>query len=291
VVAVQATDAALVPPPEAEELVQVLPHREEVAGKPVWFLVTQFIQVSAVGLHSYCWYYFAPGIRKTIKLLDMKQTENTSTMMESKKEANGKDEQTSTASKALGKNDANKEKKDSLLEKFFTDQLKDIYYAEQQLVKSIPKMEEAATSEELKEAFNDHLHQTQKHVKRLEKVFSLLGKKPEGKKCEAMDGLIKEAEGIISETKESSMTRDAALIIAAQKIEHYEIATYGGLVQLALTMDLDDISDVLDTTLMEEEQTDYLLTDIAESYINVEAEKEGSRYSWEASQKMEETTS
>jgi ferritin-like metal-binding protein YciE len=212
-------------------------------------------------------------------------------MMESKKEANGKDEQTSTASKALGKNDANKEKKDSLLEKFFTDQLKDIYYAEQQLVKSIPKMEEAATSEELKEAFNDHLHQTQKHVKRLEKVFSLLGKKPEGKKCEAMDGLIKEAEGIISETKESSMTRDAALIIAAQKIEHYEIATYGGLVQLALTMDLDDISDVLDTTLMEEEETDYLLTDIAESYINVEAEKEGSRYSWEASQKMEETTS
>jgi ferritin-like metal-binding protein YciE len=221
----------------------------------------------------------------------MKQTENTSAMMESKKEANGKDEQTSGASKAMGKTEANKEKKDSLLEKFFTDQLKDIYYAEQQLIKSIPKMEEAATSEELKEAFNDHLHQTQKHVKRLEKVFNLLGKKPEGKKCEAMDGLVKEAEGIISETKESSMTRDAALIIAAQKIEHYEIATYGGLVQLALTMDLDDISDVLDTTLMEEEETDYLLTDIAESYINVEAEKEGSRYSWEDSKKMEGTVS
>jgi ferritin-like metal-binding protein YciE len=213
----------------------------------------------------------------------MKQTENTSTIMESKKEANGKDEQTTSGAKTTGKTDTVQEKKDSLLEKFFTDQLKDIYYAEQQLIKSIPKMEEAATSDELKEAFNDHLHLTQKHVKRLEKVFSLLGKKPEGKKCEAMDGLIREAEGIISETKESSMTRDAALIIAAQKIEHYEIATYGGLVQLALTMDLDDVSDILDTTLMEEEETDYLLTDIAESSINVEAEKEGTQYSWESS--------
>ncbi len=220
----------------------------------------------------------------------MKQTENASATLESKKEANGKDEQATTGAKTTGKTEAGKEKKDSLLEKFFTDQLKDIYYAEQQLIKALPKMEEAATSEELKEAFNDHLHQTQKHVKRLEKVFSMLGKKPEGKKCEAMDGLIKEAEEIISETKESSMTRDAALIIAAQKVEHYEIATYGGLVQLALTMDLDDVSDVLDTTLMEEEETDYLLTDIAESFINVEAEKEGSQYSWEVS-KMEKTAS
>ncbi len=220
----------------------------------------------------------------------MKQTENAAATLESKKETNGKDEQAATGSKTTGKSEAGKEKKDSLLEKFFTDQLKDIYYAEQQLIKAIPKMEEAATSEELKEAFNDHLHQTQKHVKRLEKVFTMLGKKPEGKKCEAMDGLIKEAEGIISETKESSMTRDAALIIAAQKVEHYEIATYGGLVQLALTMDLDDVSDVLDTTLMEEEETDYLLTDIAESFINVEAEKEGSQYSWESA-KMEKTAS
>ncbi len=216
----------------------------------------------------------------TFKKYDMKQSDTASTTMESKKEANGKEEQTSTTSKTE-KTESKEKKKDSLLEKFFTDQLKDIYYAEQQLTKSIPKMEEAATSEELKDAFSDHLHQTQKHVKRLEKVFNLLGKKPEGKKCEAMEGLIKEAEGIISETKESSMTRDAALIIAAQKIEHYEIATYGGLVQLALTMDLDDVSDILDTTLMEEEETDHLLTEIAENNINVEAEKEGSAYSWE----------
>ena len=201
--------------------------------------------------------------------------------MESKKEANGKDDQ-SNPSKA-----ATEKKADSLLEKFFTEQLKDIYYAEQQLLKAIPKMENAATTEELKEAFNDHLHQTQKHVKRLEKVFKMIGKKAEGKKCEAIEGLIKEAESIISETKENSMTRDAALIIAAQKVEHYEIATYGGLVQLALTMDLDDVSDILDTTLMEEEETDYLLTDIAENNINMEAEKEGTAYSWETAN-MEE---
>ena len=206
----------------------------------------------------------------------MKQTDIASTAgsatMEGKKEANGKDEQQSNPSQAS----AIKEKKaDSLLEKFFIEQLKDIYYAEQQLLKAIPKMENAATTEELKEAFNDHLHQTQKHVKRLEKVFKMIGKKAEGKKCEAIEGLIKEADTIISETKENSMTRDAALIIAAQKVEHYEIATYGGLVQLALTMDLDDVSDILDTTLMEEEETDYLLTDIAENNINMEAQNEG----------------
>ena len=222
----------------------------------------------------------------------MKQTETATPGMEVKKEANGKDEMSAITSKpSPAKGESPKEKKaDSLLEKFFLDQLRDIYYAEQQLTKAIPKMVEAATTEELKEAFSDHLHVTQKQIRRLEKVFSLLGKKAEGKKCEAMDGLIKETEGIISETKESSMTRDAALIIAAQKVEHYEIATYGGLVQLALTMDLDEVADILDTTLMEEEETDYLLTDIAESSINLEAEKEGTEYSWARSQ-MEESES
>src|SRR5258705_7689114 len=82
----------------------------------------------------------------------------------------------------------------SLLEKFFTDQLKDIYYAEQQLLKAIPKMAQASTTEELEDAFNDHLKQTERHIKRLEKVFQIIGKSPEGKKCEAMDGLVKEAE-------------------------------------------------------------------------------------------------
>ncbi len=155
----------------------------------------------------------------------------------------------------------------SPLEKFFTDQLKDIYYAEQQMLKALAQMEEASTSEELKEAFSDHRHQTQKHVKRLEKVFEKLRKPAE-------------AQTIINETPEGSMTRDAALIVAAQKVEHYEIATYGGLVQLALTMGMPEVSDLLDTTLMEEEESDLLLTDIAETHINMDAEKEGSQFSW-----------
>jgi len=172
----------------------------------------------------------------------------------------------------------------SLLEKFFDDQLKDIYYAEQQITKALPKMQSAATTEELKEAFDDHLYQTTKQIKRIEKIFEKLGKQAEGKKCEAIDGIIKEAETIISETKEGTMTRDAALIIAAQKVEHYEIATYGGLVQVAITVGLHDIAELLDKTLIEEEQTDSLLTDIAERYINIEAEEE-TRYSWNKNEK------
>lgn len=182
------------------------------------------------------------------------------------------------------------EKGKAPLEKFFTDALKDIYYAEQKLTTAIPKMEAAATTDELKEAFNDHLHQTQKHIKRLEKVFGMIGKKAEGKKCEAIEGIVKEAESIISETTEGTMTRDAALIIAAQKVEHYEIATYGGLVQLALTMKLDKVADLLDSTLMEEEETDQKLTDIAESHINMEAEHEGANYSWSENNKEEDDT-
>jgi ferritin-like metal-binding protein YciE len=167
----------------------------------------------------------------------------------------------------------------SLLEKFFMDQLKDIYYAEQQLLKALPEMQQAATTEELEDAFKDHLQQTERHVKRLDKIFQSLGKNPEGKKCEAMDGLIRGAKTIISETKEGSMTRDAALIIAAQKVEHYEIASYGGLVQLAVTMGLNRPAELLDKTLGEEEETDQLLTEIAETHINIEAEEEGD-YSW-----------
>jgi ferritin-like metal-binding protein YciE len=166
-----------------------------------------------------------------------------------------------------------------MLEKFFTDMLKDIYWAEQHLVKELPKMVEAATSTELKESFDDHLYETQRHIKRLEKVFDMIGQKAEAKKCEAMEGLTKEAASIIQETKKGSMTRDAALIIASQKIEHYEIATYGGLVQLAITMGLHKAADILDETLVEEIECDEALTEIAEEYINVEADKEDN-YSW-----------
>jgi ferritin-like metal-binding protein YciE len=170
----------------------------------------------------------------------------------------------------------------SHLEKFFLDQLQDIYYAEQKIVQSLPKMQQAATTGELKEAFEDHLHQTQRHVKRLEKVFETLGKKAEGKKCEAIEGIAREVETIIRETEEGTLTRDAALIIAAQKVEHYEIATYGGLVQLAITMQLHDAADLLDKTLVEEEDTDARLTEIAENEINLGAEHEGNQYSWDA---------
>jgi ferritin-like metal-binding protein YciE len=170
----------------------------------------------------------------------------------------------------------------SHLEKFFLDQLQDIYYAEQKIVQSLPRMQQAATTGELKEAFEDHLHQTQRHVKRLEKVFETLGKKAEGKKCEAIEGIAREVEAIIGETEEGTLTRDAALIIAAQKVEHYEIATYGGLLQLAITMELHDVADLLDKTLVEEEDTDARLTEIAENEINLGAEHEGNQYSWNA---------
>ncbi|MEO5602131.1 MAG: ferritin-like domain-containing protein [Cyclobacteriaceae bacterium] len=166
----------------------------------------------------------------------------------------------------------------SLLEEFFTDALKDIYWAEKALTKALPKMSKAATSPELKKAFDQHLGETQKQIERLEQVFKEMGKKAQGKKCEAMQGLIDESESIISETKEDTFTRDAALIISAQKVEHYEIASYGGLVQLAKTMNKKGIANTLAITLKEEKKTDELLTGIAEKSINMEAaEEEGEK--------------
>jgi len=167
-----------------------------------------------------------------------------------------------------------KEMKNAPLHKFFVDALKDMYYAEHKLIDALQTMHDAATTEELKDAFEDHQLQTKKHISRLEKVFKLIKETPEQKKCQAMDGLIKEGEEIIKSTEEGSMTRDAALIIAAQKVEHYEIASYGGLAQLAITMGHDDAADLLEKTLQEEEDTDYNLTEIAETSINFDAEQE-----------------
>ena len=161
-----------------------------------------------------------------------------------------------------------------LLEKFFLDGLKDIYWAEKALTKALPKMQKAATTEQLRAAFQDHLEVTQQQVTRLEQVFELLGKKAQAKKCEAMDGLIKESQSIIEETEKGSMTRDVALIMAGQKVEHYEIATYGGLAQLAKTLGMDEAKELLGTTLQEEKDTDMLLTEIAENNINMQAEQE-----------------
>jgi ferritin-like metal-binding protein YciE len=173
------------------------------------------------------------------------------------------------------------------LEKFFINQLKDIYYAEQHLVKALGEMQKATTTEELEDAFEHHLKQTERHLKRLDRVFKMIGTTAAAKKCEAIDGLINEARSIISETKEGTATRDAALIIAAQKIEHYEIATYGSLVQLALTMDLERVAEILEKTLQEEEETDQELTVIAETFINVKAEQE-KPYSWQRKKEMAE---
>jgi ferritin-like metal-binding protein YciE len=162
----------------------------------------------------------------------------------------------------------------SMLESFFIDALKDIYWAEKALTKALPRMAKAATSSELKKAFEQHLEVTRKQIDRLDKIFEQMGKKAQGKKCEAMQGLIEESESIISETKDDTFTRDAALIISAQKVEHYEIAAYGGLAQLAKTMNKKGIANALGTTLNEEKKTDELLTRIAEKSINVEASEE-----------------
>ncbi|MFI5129814.1 MAG: ferritin-like domain-containing protein [Chitinophagales bacterium] len=161
------------------------------------------------------------------------------------------------------------------LEKFFTDSLKDIYWAEKHLLKALPKMQKAATTEELQSAIEEHIAQTEQHATRLEQVFEILGKKAQAKKCDAMEGLIKEGETAVEETEDGSMTRDVAIIVAAQKVEHYEIATYGGLAQIATTMGQDEIAQILSQTLEEEKQTDRDLTEIAENNINWEAEQEG----------------
>jgi len=163
----------------------------------------------------------------------------------------------------------------SLLHDFFVDAIKDVYWAEKHLTKALPKMQEAATTEQLKSAIEEHLAQTEEHVSRLEQVFELLGEKAQAKKCDAMEGLVKEGESVIEETEDGSLTRDVGIIAAAQKVEHYEIATYGTLVQLAMTMGLPEVAEILSTTLEEEKQTDVNLTAIAENNINYEAEAEG----------------
>lgn len=160
---------------------------------------------------------------------------------------------------------------DSRLESFFWDCIKDIYWAEKHLIKTLPKMKEAATSSELKAAFQEHLQVTKIQVSRLEQVFELAGKKPQAKKCAAMKGIVEEGEDIIEETEEGTATRDVGLILAAQKVEHYEIASYGGLVQLAHTLGKSEIADLLEETLAEEKEADLKLTDIAETNVNYEA--------------------
>lgn len=162
---------------------------------------------------------------------------------------------------------------ESKLMKFFEDSLKDIYWAEKALVKALPKMAKKATSEELVTAIENHLTETEAQVEKVEKVFEILGKKATAKKCDAMAGLLEEAEGIMSETDKGAM-RDAGIIAASQKVEHYEIATYGTLATYAKTLGLNDAAKILAEILEEEKSADVKLTDIAVSTINVQAAEE-----------------
>jgi ferritin-like metal-binding protein YciE len=180
----------------------------------------------------------------------------------------------SRSSKGAQTKEANRgEMQSSQLMKLFEEELKDIYWAEKALTKAIPKMIKNATSAELIEALDNHLMETEEQVKRVERVFELTGKKAVAKKCEAMEGLIKEAEEIMEDCEEGAM-RDAGIISAGQKVEHYEIASYGTLRQFAETLELTDAAALLEETLNEEKSADEKLTEVALSAVNVEASEE-----------------
>lgn len=160
--------------------------------------------------------------------------------------------------------------KEKTLEDLFHDTLKDIYYAERQIVKALPKMARGAQSPELKAAFEKHRDQTENHVERLQQVFELIGKRAQGKTCEAIQGIIAEGEDIMDEFKHTAAI-DAGLISAAQAVEHYEIARYGTLKTWAQMLGHKDAMNLLDQTLREETQTDELLTKLAVSAANQKA--------------------
>ena len=153
------------------------------------------------------------------------------------------------------------------LEELMQDELKDIYDAEKQLTKALPKLAKKATSSELKSAFEEHLQQTERHVERIEEVFEQLGLPARGKKCEGMQHLIAEGEDMIGEAEDDA-TRDAVMIASAQKVEHYEIASYGTLRTWANLLGKPEVAALLEETLEEEKDTDQNLTNIAENFIN-----------------------
>ncbi len=163
---------------------------------------------------------------------------------------------------------------DSRLQEFFVNELKDLLWAEKKLIDTLPKMEEAATTVELREAFRNHLTETEEHVQRLEQIFGTLGLEPDTTKCEAMDGIVDEGEEIIDDTDEGTASRDVGLIFAGQKVEHYEIASYGGMISLAKTLGYTEAAEILTMTLNEEKAADALLTEIAENNVNYEAVNE-----------------
>lgn len=164
----------------------------------------------------------------------------------------------------------------SKLEDFFETMLAELYWSEQHLVNVLNTMADAATNEELREAFMKHKEQTVVHLERLKEVFSLLGIPEDPLPSIGLQGLFDEGWQVIDETDEGSAQRDVALIIAAQKVEHYEMACYGSIITLARTLGQVEVADILLPTLLEEKETDALLTIIAESNINAEASEEPS---------------
>jgi ferritin-like metal-binding protein YciE len=157
---------------------------------------------------------------------------------------------------------------ESALKELFIDEMKDMYWAEQHLAKALPKMIKVATSEDLKTTISDHLEQTKNHVTRLESAFQSIGEKAKPVKCLAMEGLLKESDELLSETGKGTEVRDVAIISAAQKVEHYEIASYGTLKTLAATLGFSKAASLFGETLEEEKTADTLLTQVAENYVN-----------------------
>lgn len=155
------------------------------------------------------------------------------------------------------------------LRELFINELRDIYWAENALTKAIPMCMDNCTSPELKDTLNEHLDVTHQQIDRLNRVFDKLGVEAKGKKCEAMEGLIHEAEEIIEDTKEGPL-RDAGIISAVQKVEHYEIASYGTLCSYASLLGEDEVANLLEDTLNEEKEADAMLTQIAEEKINLQ---------------------
>ena len=169
------------------------------------------------------------------------------------------------------------------------DNLRDLYNAEKQLIKALPKLAKTATAPDLRDAFQEHLAVTQEHAHRLEEIFNELEEKPGGKHCSAMEGLIEEGSEVIKESKNSDADAiDAALIVAAQKVEHYEMSGYGSARTFAKHLGFSHIAELLQQTLDEESETDEKLSQLAESHINSQAAHGGDRSNHDGDDSMED---
>ncbi len=160
------------------------------------------------------------------------------------------------------------------LTKLMEDSIKDLYWAENALLVALPKMAKAANASSLVDAILTHQEQTKIHVQRLQQVFEMLGKKPQAMKCEAMEGLMKEGETVIEDTDAGTPARDLGIIMASQKVEHYEISAYNGIIKLATKLGRADVADILMQTLEEEKESETTLSDIADTKISFQTEAE-----------------